>query len=284
VASWSLAWQAEEESFPEQHYSLAITRPHVEPETAESAWINREIDRLVDADIASFQEMAAQGILDEQFPGHLWIGFSVPSAEVAESDGTTESDESAENTETPEGGEGVGAGTTPPAPQVVGISQEQLPDPLPASQALLDLGRPVLSLLMGVSPYTGGAHPGFYHVPLTLDLTTRTSLELADLFLPGSDYLGRLSQLAIQQLQGREGIFPEALQLTPSPDGQGFASGAGPHPDNYRVWALSPQGLWLVFDPYQVAPWAAGPQFVLIPYADVADLLDPAGPLGRVAR
>jgi len=32
-----------------------------------------------------------------------------------------------------------------------------------------------------------------------------------------------------------------------------------------------------------VAPWAAGPQFVLIPYAELADLLDPSGPLGRVA-
>ncbi len=170
-----------------------------------------------------------------------------------------------------------------PAPRVVGVSQEPLPTALPAADAVLDLGQPVLSLLMGVSPYTGGAHPGFYHVPLTLDFTTQAPLELADLFLPGSDYLGRLSQLAIRQLQGREGIFPETLQLTPAPDGQGFASGAGPHPDNYRVWALSPHGLWLVFDPYQVAPWAAGPQFVLIPYSDLADLLDPSGPLGRVA-
>ena len=36
-----------------------------------------------------------------------------------------------------------------------------------------------------------------------------------------------------------------------------------------------------LFDPYQVAAWADGAQFVLIPYAELADLLDPAGPLGK---
>jgi hypothetical protein len=35
------------------------------------------------------------------------------------------------------------------------------------------------------------------------------------------------------------------------------------------------------FDPYQVAPYAAGPQAVTIPYAALADVADPAGPLVR---
>ncbi len=36
----------------------------------------------MDADIASFEEMAAEGIFDQEFPGHLWIGFSVPSGSL----------------------------------------------------------------------------------------------------------------------------------------------------------------------------------------------------------
>jgi hypothetical protein len=166
----------------------------------------------------------------------------------------------------------------------MGISAQPLPEPQPASQVLVDFGHPLLSLLMGVSPYTGGAHPGYYHVPIILDLAAGRQIELADLFLPGSDYLARLSELSIEQLRQREYVFPEVLQFTPSPEQQGVPSGAGPEPSNYRVWAPGPQGLWIVFDPYQVAAWAAGPQYVLIPYESLADILDPAGPLGNLAK
>jgi len=34
------------------------------------------------------------------------------------------------------------------------------------------------------------------------------------------------------------------------------------------------------FDPYQVGPYAAGPQEIVVPYNELAALIDPAGPAG----
>jgi hypothetical protein len=55
--------------------------------------------------------------------------------------------------------------------------------------------------------------------------------------------------------------------------------GAGPRTDNFARWALVEEGLTIFFDPYQVAPWAAGPQAVTIPRAALAEVAAPGGPL-----
>ena len=58
-----------------------------------------------------------------------------------------------------------------------------------------------------------------------------------------------------------------------------WEEGALPRADNYQVWNISPEGLQITFDEYQVAPYAAGPQSVQIPYSDVKSLARPDGPL-----
>jgi hypothetical protein len=34
--------------------------------------------------------------------------------------------------------------------------------------------------------------------------------------------------------------------------------GAAPRADNYGAWTITRKGLWITFDPYQVAAYAAG--------------------------
>ncbi|MFO7584726.1 MAG: DUF3298 domain-containing protein, partial [Anaerolineales bacterium] len=46
----------------------------------------------------------------------------------------------------------------------------------------------------------------------------------------------------------------------------GFSGGAEPLPENYRNWNLTYEGLLITFDEYQVAPYAAGMQQVLVPF------------------
>ena len=47
-------------------------------------------------------------------------------------------------------------------------------------------------------------------------------------------------------------------------------------------WNILPDGLRINFDAYEVGPGASGPQFVLIPWEDLSDILDVDGPAGRI--
>ncbi len=115
--------------------------------------------------------------------------------------------------------------------------------------------------------YTGAAHPGDISQTANYDLQTGKNLELADLFIPGSDYLGALSNYCIAQLKTRDIDF------------QSFELGATPTLQNYRNWNITADGLVITFDEYQVAPYAAGPQTVVIPYSALAPIIQPNGPL-----
>lgn len=67
-----------------------------------------------------------------------------------------------------------------------------------------------------------------------------------------------------------------SAQLGDMTDAEWIAMGTDPaEPFNYRSWALTNDALVIYFDPYQVAAYAAGPQVVSIPLADIADVLAP---------
>jgi hypothetical protein len=118
----------------------------------------------------------------------------------------------------------------------------------------------------------GAAHPGSYSITLNYDLGQGKELTLADLFLPNADYLGAISQYCIAELS-KQPFFEGP-----------FAEGAQPKAENYRNWNIAPDGLLITFDEYQVAPYAAGPQQVTVPYSVLKSLLNPAGPLGPFAQ
>ena len=61
-------------------------------------------------------------------------------------------------------------------------------------------------------------------------------------------------------------------------------SGASARADNYKAWAITKKGLWITFDPYQVAAYAAGPQYVLVPYSALKDIIKPDGPVAALAK
>jgi hypothetical protein len=103
----------------------------------------------------------------------------------------------------------------------------------------------------------------------TFDLAAGRRLALTDLFLPGADVLHRLTRLSRSLL---------AAQLDP-PDGtrHGIRDGTMPLARNFDIWTVTPAGLELTFDYYQVGPYAIGKPLVVIPWERLADLLDPTG-------
>jgi len=105
--------------------------------------------------------------------------------------------------------------------------------------------------------YDGAAHPISYSITVNYDLLQGRELSFDDLFLSSTNYLQFISDYCKAELATRDIAF-ETFQI-----------GADPLPENYQRWNLSDDGLLITFDVYQVAAYAAGPQTVLIPYADL---------------
>ena len=124
----------------------------------------------------------------------------------------------------------------------------------------------LISVLFYVDGYViGAAHPFHYSQSMNYDTAAVRMLELEDLFRPGTDHLAVLSQYSLDDLE-RQGVLE-------------WKEGALPQAENFQRWNITPQGLLISFDEYLVAPYAAGPQEVLIPYLVLAPVADLKGPL-----
>ena len=126
----------------------------------------------------------------------------------------------------------------------------------------------------------GAAHPNSYTDVVNFDLKNGRQLKLAELFVPGAKYVGALATYCIEDLkkqskaQGADGML----------DDDWIQRGAGPDATNYDNWSITKKGLKITFDPYQVGPYAAGPQHVLVPYSALKDIIRPDGPAGQFPR
>ena len=129
------------------------------------------------------------------------------------------------------------------------------------------------------SYYQGAAHPNSYTEVVNYDLKNGKQLKLADLFKPGSKFLQALSSYCIADLKKQQaGEKGKALL-----DSE-IENGAGPSAKNYQSWKITRKGLGINFDAYQVGPYAAGPQYVVVPYANLKDVINPDGPIGQLAK
>jgi hypothetical protein len=126
----------------------------------------------------------------------------------------------------------------------------------------------VISIRFIVDTYFGGAHPNNQSSVLNYDLVSGKAINLADLFEPGADYLGALSAYCRRDLEDRDLLE--------------FEDGVLPRPENYRSWNISPEGLVINFDAYQVGPYAMGAQRVVVPYSALESILRADDPIAAV--
>ncbi len=126
------------------------------------------------------------------------------------------------------------------------------------------------------SYYQGAAHPNSYSDVLNYDLKNGKQLKLADLFKPGAKFLPVIATYSIGDLKKQakdKGLLDDQIE-----------SGAAPAAKNYLSWNITKKGLGINFDPYQVGPYAAGPQYVMVPYTILKDLINPDGPIAQFAK
>ena len=133
----------------------------------------------------------------------------------------------------------------------------------------------LVSVKFDVSNYeAGAAHPNPYSHVLNYDLKNGKQLKLSDLFKSGAKFLQTIASYCIADLKKQQKDLPVDQ----------IEEGAAAKSDNYTNWTITRRGLGITFDAYQVAPYAAGPQFVLVPYSTLKDLINPDGPIAQFAK
>jgi hypothetical protein len=129
----------------------------------------------------------------------------------------------------------------------------------------------LVSILSENSQYFyGAAHPLPFSSVINYSLPMQRELVLGDLFLPGTDYLQTISDYCMNDLRKDEWFQ--------------FEEGAQPTGANYQKWNITPEGLRITFDPYQVAAYAAGYVRVTIPWEALKEILAADGPVGVMVK
>lgn len=156
-----------------------------------------------------------------------------------------------------------------------------------AQESSLDIGYEIryatddlISVEFSEGEYSrGAAHGNSLTTVLNYDVKSGKKLALADLFNAKANYLSVISAYCIKALKGQSKKDKDSML-----DDDMMKLGASPRADNYRAWSITKKGLWITFDPYQVAAYAAGPQHVLVPYAVLKDIIKSDGPVAVLDR
>jgi hypothetical protein len=126
-------------------------------------------------------------------------------------------------------------------------------------------GPHTLTYIVNVASYTGGAHGLEAPSTFTFDAATGKQLALADLFTD-TGYLARLSSIARTDLPAMEGDYanPEFI-----------ADGTEPTADNFKNFYIEGDTLYLLFPPYQVAPYVVGTVELPVKLSRISTILKP---------
>uniref|UniRef100_A0A832MLD3 DUF3298/DUF4163 domain-containing protein n=1 Tax=Pseudothermotoga hypogea TaxID=57487 RepID=A0A832MLD3_9THEM len=140
------------------------------------------------------------------------------------------------------------------------ILSSSLPYSLWSRTIVTHLSGELLSCVIYVSHYTGGAHEHLNVFSYTVDLVERKILKLKDLFNDSFDYEGLMKQYLIEQFKSQPELFlPNAIDELRQLDVEQLA------------FTVSKAGLTLYFPPYVVSPFALGILDITIPWSKFQD-------------
>ncbi len=130
-----------------------------------------------------------------------------------------------------------------------------------------------LSYLFTIYQDTLGAHGNTFYHTFTFKTADGSTLGLKDLFVPNAPYLDTLSSISRAKLPA---IIAENTDSKLSDISQDdIVQGTGPNEVNFASFFLDGTSLVILFPPYAVAAYAAGPQTLAIPLTDLKNILRP---------
>lgn len=119
-----------------------------------------------------------------------------------------------------------------------------------------------MSAVLSVYEYAGGAHGYPYVLTAVADIESDTIVGLSDV-IGSEDYLRPLSRLMLGKVSDLHEVF----------DGDTIRDSLAPSATNYEHWSIGPDGITFYFNPYVIAPYAAGIIDVLVTWDEVEDLV-----------
>ncbi|MCW5941161.1 MAG: YbaY family lipoprotein [Fimbriimonadaceae bacterium] len=132
----------------------------------------------------------------------------------------------------------------------------------------------LISLLATVDTETGGAHGMEVTRPFAYGFVRGRAKRLAasDLLKAGLDPVTVFGEM----------VLPRLVKL----DAQWVQDGTvkALTPEQCDSFVVTPSGITFLFDPYEMGPFVQGSFQVKVPFADLAEVLDPEGPLKGVAK
>lgn len=130
---------------------------------------------------------------------------------------------------------------------------------------LIASSRHTVSYIFTVYEDTLGAHGNSFFKTFTFNTGNGAALPLSSLFFTGARYLDTLSLMSRSKLPdviGKDATNAQMLNAGTTPDDK-----------NFENFFLDNQELVILFAPYQVAPYAAGPQTLRIPLSELSSIL-----------
>ncbi|HYM19781.1 MAG TPA: RsiV family protein [Candidatus Kapabacteria bacterium] len=121
--------------------------------------------------------------------------------------------------------------------------------------------------------YMLSAHPNSYTTTKLFSTGTGKMLSLGDLFKEHSQYILRISDFCKSDLVKQVRVREEDSTDVADTDVGFVQEGAGPKPENFKSFSISPDGITFHFDPYQVAAYVFGDFEVTIPFSKLQDIL-----------
>ena len=144
------------------------------------------------------------------------------------------------------------------------FSPATTPNSLDVNYEITAANKDFISILFSFFEYTGGAHPNTITRSLNYDLNRNAPVNLANLFIPNSNYLRVISDYSIKELK--------KLETATFTD-----EGAAPKLENFHSWNITFAGLKITFDRYQVGAYAVGEHEVVVPYSALKAIINPDG-------
>ncbi len=120
-----------------------------------------------------------------------------------------------------------------------------------------------LSVRFNISIYHRGAALPSNAVKV-LNFIKNQPVQLSDLFVPGSDYLQPIADLAKKEITAKK-----------ISDENWIKEGTKPTQENYSIWHFTKKGIAIVFNTYQVAAYVYGEQTVDIPLSLISAMVKP---------